>query len=68
MVVSLENIAKIYRNKIWKIHRVPWKILSNRGPQFALRFKEDLGKSLETKQILSIVYHPQTDSQIEKLN
>jgi len=32
IAVSLEEIAKIYRNNIWKIHRdgVPKKILSNR--------------------------------------
>jgi len=34
IAVSLEEIAKIYRNDIWKIHGVPKKILSDRGPQF----------------------------------
>ena len=29
-----DEIAKIYRNSIQKIHGVPKKILSNRGPQF----------------------------------
>ena len=27
--ISLEGIAKIYRDKIWKIHRVPKTILSD---------------------------------------
>ena len=35
-IVSLEKIAKIYKDDIWKIHRIPKKILSNRKPQFAL--------------------------------
>jgi len=35
IAVLSEKIAKIYRNNIWKIHRVPKKILSNRAPQFA---------------------------------
>ena len=28
--VSSEEIAKIYQDKIWKLHGVPQKILSNR--------------------------------------
>ena len=30
--VLSEEIARIYQDKIWKIHGVPWKVLSNRGP------------------------------------
>jgi len=63
-----EGIAKIYRDEIWKLHRVLRKILSNRGPQFALKFMEELMKALETKRMLSMIYHPQTDSQTERIN
>jgi len=66
--VSSEEIAEIYRNKIWKIHVIPRKILSNRGPQFALRFMKELMKALETKRMLSTVYHPQSDGQTERIN
>ena len=59
--ISLEEIAKIYKDKIWKIHSVPRKILSNREPQFISRFMEELTKSLGMKRILSTAYHPQTD-------
>jgi len=61
MNVSLEEIAKIYSDEVWKLHRVPRKILSNKGPQFVSRFIEKLIKVLETKRMLSIAYHPQTD-------
>ena len=47
--VSSEEIAKIYRDKIWKLHGVPRTILSNREPQFASRFMEDLMKVLGPK-------------------
>ena len=30
--ISLEGIAKIYMDDIWKLHGIPRKILSNRGP------------------------------------
>ena len=48
--ISLEGIAKIYRDDIWKIHGVPKKILSNRGPQLALKFMEEFTKVLGTKR------------------
>ena len=33
--VSLKEIAKIYSDDIWKIYRIPKKILSDRRFQFA---------------------------------
>jgi len=49
MTVSLEEIAKIYRDNIWKIHGISKNILSNRGSQFASWFMEDLSKVLGMK-------------------
>jgi len=66
--VSLEGIVKIYRNNIWKLHRVPRKILSDRGPQFASKFIEEFTRALGTKRQLSTAYHPQTDGQTERIN
>jgi len=68
MNVSLEGIAKIYKDEIWKLHGIPRKILSNRGPQFTSKFIEELTKALGTKRQLSIAYHPQTDGQMERIN
>ena len=53
-----KDIAKIYQDNIWKLHRVLWKVLSDRGPQFASRFIEDLIKTLETRRVLLTAYHP----------
>ena len=63
MNISSEEIAKIYKDDIWKLHGISRKILSDRGPQFASKFMEEL-----TKRQLSIAYHPQTDSQTERIN
>ena len=46
--ISLEEIAKIYRDKIWKLYRIPRKILSNKGLQFILKFMEEFTKALGT--------------------
>jgi len=56
--ISLEEIARIYRDKIWKLHGIPKKILSNRGPQFTSRFIEEFTKVLGTTRQLLIAYHP----------
>ena len=68
MNISSEGIAKIYRDKIWKLHGVPKTILSNRGPQFASKFMEEFTKVLGTKRKLSTAYHPQTNGQTERMN
>ena len=68
MNISLGEIAKIYQDDIWKLHGVPRKVLSNRGPQFASRFIEELMKALETKKILLTAYHSQTNKQTEQIN
>ena len=66
--ISLEDIAKIYRDKIWKLHRTPRKILSDRRLQFVSKFIEEFMKALRTTRQLSIVYHSQTNGQVERIN
>jgi len=66
--ISSEGIAKIYRNDIWKLHKVPKKILSDRRPQFASKFMEKFTKALGTKKQLSMAYYSQTDGQTERIN
>ena len=66
--ISLEGIAKIYRDDIWKLYRIPRKVLSDRGLQFASKFIEVLTKALGTKRQLSMAYHSQTDGQTERIN
>ena len=66
--LSSEEVVKIYRDEIWKIHGILKTILSDHGPQFALRFMEDLTRVLGTKRKLSTAYHPQTDRQTERIN
>jgi len=47
--ISSEGIVKIYRDNIWKLHGVPKKILSDRGPQFTSKFMEEFTKALGIK-------------------
>ena len=68
MNISLEGIVKIFRDKIWKLHGIPRKILSDRGPQFVSKFMEEFMKALGATRQLSMVYHSQMDSQTERIN
>jgi len=65
MAVSSEEIVKIYWDKIWKLHRIPKRILSNKGPQFVSKLMKELTKTLGMKRTLSTAYSPQTDGQME---
>ena len=67
-IVLSQEIAKIYQDEIWKLHRIPRKVLSNREPQFTLKFMKELSKALGTKKTLSMVYHPQNNGQMEGMN
>ena len=62
------ELAKIYRNEIWKLHGIPKSVTSDRGPQFAAEFTKNLFRGLGTKRNLSTAYHPQTDGQTERIN
>ena len=66
--ISLEEIAKIYRDKVYELHKIPRKILSDREPQFVSKFMEEFTKALGITRQLSMVYHSQTDGQTERMN
>ena len=68
MNISLEEITKIYRVNIWKLHGISRKIFSDQESQFASKFVEEFTKVLGTKRQLLMAYHPQTDSQTERIN
>ena len=64
--LTSSQLAEIYRDQIWKLHGIPRKITSDRGPQFASQLMKDLCGALGIKQNLSTAYHPQTDGQVER--
>jgi hypothetical protein len=60
--------AELYIARVLSLHRVPKTIVSDRGPQFVFKFLEELHKSLGTKLLHSLAYHPQTSGQNERVN
>jgi hypothetical protein len=62
------KLAELFIARIVCLHGVPKKIVSDRGTQFTLKFWEKLHQSMDTKLNFSSAYHPQTDSQTERVN
>jgi ribonuclease HI len=63
-----DKLAKLYIDRIVKLHGVPKRIVSDRGTQFTSRFWRSLHEALGTKLDFSSAYHPQTDGQTERIN
>ena len=61
----VEGSAKLLRNNIWKLHRLPESVILDRGPQFAAELIKELNRMLGIETRLSTVFHPQTDGQTE---
>jgi len=65
---SVEGLAQLFRDSVWKLHGLPESIISDRGPQFTAGLMKELNEMLEIKSKLSMVFHPQTDGQTERVN
>jgi len=65
---SAEGLTKLFQDHIWKLHRLPESIISDRGVQFAAEMMKELNNLLGIQTKLSTAYHPQTDGQIERIN
>ncbi|TYH27942.1 hypothetical protein ES288_A02G107500v1 [Gossypium darwinii] len=64
---SLEKLAELYVSKIVKLHGVPLSIILDRDPRITSQFWKKLHEALETKLNFSNAFHPQTDSQSERV-
>jgi len=65
---SAEELARLFRDNVWKLHRLPESIILDRGPQFVAGLMRKLNGMLEIKSKSSTAFHPQTDRQTERVN
>jgi len=63
-----KGLAWLFRDNMWKLHRLPESIISDRRPQFAVGLMRELNRILGIKSKLSMAFHPQIDEQIERVN
>ncbi|QRW22878.1 Transposon Tf2-7 polyprotein [Rhizoctonia solani] len=62
------DVANLFVNFIWKLHGLPRKTISDRGPQFNAKFLRQVYKRLGIEPHFSTAYRPQVDGQSERLN
>jgi len=65
---SVEGLAKLFRDHVWKLHGLPESIISDRRVQFVAEMIKELNKLLEIQIKLLTAYHPQIDGQTERIN
>jgi len=65
---SVEGLARLFRDNVWKLHGLPESMVSDKGPQFAAELTKELNKMLGIQTKLSTVFHPQMDGQTERMN
>ena len=62
---STEDLARLFRDNMWKLHGLPESVVLVRGPQFAAELTKELNKMLGIETRLSTAFHPQMDGQTE---
>ena len=65
---TVEGLARLFRDNVWKLHGLPESVISDRGPQFAAGMTRELNKMLGIETKLSMAYYPETDGQTERTN
>ena len=53
-----EDLARLFRNNVWKLHGLPESVVSDRGPQFVAELMKELNRMLEIETRLSTAFHP----------
>jgi hypothetical protein len=66
--INAEGTALLFFKEVWKHHRTPQIVVSDRGPQFVTVFMYELYKLLGIKLAMSVAHHPQTDGETEHVN
>jgi hypothetical protein len=65
---TAQTVAQLFIDNIFKLHRLPIVIVTDKDKIFTSRLWEDMFKSLKVTLHYSSTYHPQTDGQSEMVN
>jgi len=58
---SAEGLTRLFWNNMWKLHRLPESVISDREPQFAVELIKELNKMLGIETRLSMAFHSQIE-------
>jgi len=63
--ISTEGSARLFRDNMWKLYKLPESVISDRRPQFAAELTRELNRMLGIETKLSTVFYSQTNGQIK---
>ena len=63
-----KELARLFRDNMWKLYRLPESIMSDREPQFAAEMMKELNGMLGIETKLLTAFYLQTDNQTERIN
>ena len=66
--ITAEELVRLFRDNVWKLHGLLESVMSDRGLQFAAELTKKLNRMLGIQTKLSTTFHPQTDGQTECMN
>ena len=67
-ITLVEGLVKLFRDNIWKLHRLLESVMSDKELQFIAKMMKKLNKILGIETKLSTLFHLQTDGQIVRMN
>ena len=56
----VEGLVRLFRDNIWKLHKLLESMVSDRKTQFTVELTKELNRMLGIEKKLSTAYHPQT--------
>jgi len=65
---SVEGLARLFRDNVWKLCRLPESVILDRRSQFAVELMKKLNKMLGIETKLSTLFHLQTNGQMKRIN
>ncbi|KAF1328723.1 Pol protein, partial [Globisporangium splendens] len=66
--VTSKQTAQIFLDSVFRLHRMPTEIVSDRDPRFTAAIWQELFRLLGTQLKMSTADHLETDSQTERVN
>ena len=63
-----EGLARLFKDNVWKLRKLPESIVSDRGPQFVAELTRKLNRMLGIETRLLTAFYPQMDGQTKRMN